>query len=68
VIHNIKIANHSFVPDYLRIERGQVIQWSLDTNNDTSIESDYMSMYHMAKRMHVVSFDTLNEESNPLKD
>ena len=68
MIHNIKIANSKFYPDYLRIERGPVVQWSLDTNQDTSVETDFMSMYHMGKRMHVVSFDTLNEESNPLKD
>ena len=69
MIHNVRIVNDKFEPAYLRIQRGEVVQWALDCNEKKEVDDDSMSsLYHCGRRMHVISFDTLNEESNPLKD
>lgn len=68
MIHNVHILNDKFEPAYLKIQRGEVVQWSLGSSESTQNDDSKSSLYHCGKRMHVISFDTLNEESEPLKE
>lgn len=69
MIHNVRIVNDRFEPAYVKIQRGEVVQWALDCSEKNEADDEIKSsLYHCGRRMHVISFDTLNEESNPLKD
>lgn len=48
---------------HLKFKEGELIQWSLNTMKE---DNNLNSLYHNKKRMHVISFDNLNEESDPL--
>ena len=34
IIHNVRILNDKFEPDYLRIQRGEVVQWTLGSSEN----------------------------------
>lgn len=48
-----------FEPNYLEIEKGQIVEWVYDS-------SDQFSPNFFPDRSHVISFDNLNAESNLL--
>lgn len=50
---------------HLKVKEGDLVQWSLNTSVEVNNAN---SLYHNKKRMHVISFDSINEESDPLKN
>ena len=62
--HKIVIENNQFCPNHLKIEKGQVVEWSVSSKD--SIEQNANSLYYFANRSHVISFDNLNAESQML--
>ena len=64
-IYHIIIKNNAFHPDYLKVEKGSIVEWKVCTD---SIEENETSLYHMGKRSHVIAFKNLPNESPMLKD
>ena len=62
--HKVKIIRDRFEPNYLKITKGSTVEWSLE---DPSTEGNQSSLYHNQKRMHIVSFDAIPEESEPFR-
>ena len=54
----------SFEPAYLKVQRGSTVEWS---RCESELELDEASLYHLSNRMHVISFHSINEESQPLR-
>jgi plastocyanin len=57
------VGKNHFEPSYLKIQRGDVVEWVV---SDGNIEQNENSLYYFANRSHVVSFDNLNAESELL--
>ena len=62
--YQIIIKNNSFQPDYLKIEKGSIVEWKVC--NDSREENE-TSLYHMDSRSHVIAFKNLTHESPILK-
>ena len=62
--HKIQIIKDQFEPNFLQIHKGSTVEWSLQ---DASFHGKSSSLYHNQKRMHIVSFDAIGEESEPLR-
>ena len=59
------IQNNTFVPDYLKIEKGSVVEWKVCSTNT---EQNETSLYHNNRRSHVIAFHDLPTESPMLKN
>jgi len=59
-VFNIEIKDKTFKPDYLKVERGSIVQWIMC--ND-AIESNENSLYFEKSRSHVIAFDSIADES-----
>ena len=53
--HKINVTQVFFEPCYLRIKKGDIVEWRLDFSDGSK------------RRMHIISFDSICEESNPLR-
>jgi plastocyanin len=62
--YKVKIIRDRFEPSHLKIIKGSTVEWSLE---DPSTEGNQNSLYHNQKRMHIVSFDAIPEESEPFR-
>lgn len=56
----MQVKNHEFSPSYLKVQKGQIVEWSVSDG----IEENESSLYYFDNRSHVISFDNLNAESN----
>jgi plastocyanin len=55
VKHMIYIEKEQFKPSHIRVKKGEVVEWALDLTSEGS------------RRMHIISFDKICEESQPLR-
>ena len=53
--HKVNVSQVCFEPSYLKIKKGDIVEWSLDFSDGG------------LRRMHIISFDNICEESNPLR-
>jgi plastocyanin len=49
----------------LRIQKGELVEWTLDTD---AAEISGSRLYQNQKRMHIISFDNICEESEPMRN
>ena len=54
--HKVNVSQVWFEPSYLKIKKGDIVEWSLDFSDGG------------LNRMHIISFDNICEESNPLRN
>lgn len=65
--HKVLIMNDHFEPRYLKIQKGEQVEWSIDPKHH-HFEASLTSLYHLNQRMHVISFQNKNAESEPIRN
>jgi len=60
------ILKDRFEPNFLKIELGSIVLWSISNDEGNKNDESQNQIFSSRKRYHVISFDKLNEESDPL--
>lgn len=62
----VQILKDRFEPTKVVVPVGSTVEWAIELDK-SNLELNSRSLYHGKARMHVISFDTLPDESAPLR-
>ena len=65
-VTKVHILKDKFEPSKVVVPAGSTVEWSIELDR-SNLELNSRSLYHGKARMYVISFDTLPDESDPLR-